>query len=694
MPINFPHGSRGEGPEAVAGGEHPPAGRAHETHEPAVESVVRALARDAGAEDAHALIRRRIEARPAQSNPVLVPRTAQIEARSEAGPPPPRQGVLREVRRLLKGVRRSPHGRPLFLLAAGLVMVIIGNMVGQIYLNTWHGAFFDALENKQLAAFGYQLVVFVEIVAALLALVVAQTWLQEMMKVRLRAWITHRLLDSWLVPGRAYRLGMASELGTNPDQRIQEDSRQVTELSTELGVGLLQSSLLLISFMGILWALSSQVVFEIAGRSVAIPGYMVWCAIAYALLGSFLTWRVGFPLIDLNSQRYAREAEFRFALVRVSESAESVALYGGEADERRILDGAAGTVLAAMRRLSGALSRLTWITSGYGWLMIVIPILVAAPGYFSGGLTLGGLMMVVGAFNQVSSSLRWFVDNFPRIADWRASLGRVASFQDALDHVDTVENESQCIRLADHPRGGLAFEDVGILLHDGHVVIEEANAEIRPGERVLIVGESGSGKSTLFRAIAGLWPWGHGLILLPPRNTMQFMPQRPYLPLGTLRSAVTYPAGPDEFSTEAVTGVLERVGLGRFVAMLDHEERWDKSMSLGQQQRLAFARLLLHRPLWVFLDEATSALDEDSQQVVMSIFDRELPDAAVISIGHRPGLEDFHSRTLQLVPSPSGARLRRKAAHLYGHTTDRLLTRLFRSRWLGRGLPRRTGPPL
>lgn len=561
---------------------------------------------------------------------------------------------------LLRTLWQSGYRVRIVLLAAGIAAVLVGNMVGQIRLNQWHGAFFDALEQHDLAAFGAQLLMFLAIVGGLLALVVGQTWMQEMLKVRLREWMTHHLLDEWLVAGRAYRLGLAGQIGVNPDQRIEEDTRKLTELSTTLGVGLLQAAMLLVTFISILWVLSDNVVFVIDGSSFGIPGYMVWCAILYALIGSLLTWRVGFPLIALNAKRYAREADLRFALVRVSESAESIALFGGEPDERRQLEGNLDRVVASMRQLSGALARLTWITSGYGWIAIMVPIVVASPGYFNGGLTLGGMMMVVGAFNQVQASLRWFVDHFPEIADWRATLQRVSAFKAAVARLEQIDDSIDSIKLAQDPDGKLGFEDVSVLLSDGRVVIAEATVEIGPGERVLIVGESGAGKSTLFRAVAGLWRWGSGTIRLPEPDSMMFMPQRPYLPLGTLRAAIAYPNSPDAFDAAGVEAVVKRVGLAEFVEALDVEARLDKSLSLGQQQLIGFARLLLHRPAWVFLDEATSALDDVSQRRVMSIFDHELSGATVLSIGHRPGLEAFHKRTLHLVRTPDGAMLHQK----------------------------------
>jgi putative ATP-binding cassette transporter len=567
------------------------------------------------------------------------------------------KSVTAESRMLLRCLWRSSHRLRITIMVAGIAATLTANMVGQVCLNEWNGSFFDALQERKLAALGHQLLVFGAVIAALLVLVVAQTWMQSMLKVRLREWLTHHLLDNWLVPGRAYRLGLAGQLGVNPDQRIEEDTRKLTELSAGLGVGLFQATLILISFIGILWVLSSHLVFVVNGTSFTIPGYMVWCALAYALIGSLLTWRVGRPLIGMNAELYAREAALRFALVRVNESAESIALCGGERDERRQLNDNLNRVISTMRGLTDALSRLTWITSGYGWIAIIVPILVAAPGYFHGGLTIGGLMMVVGAFNQVQASLRWFVDQFPSIADWRATLRRVSAFKAALDKVDRIDAAVDTITLKRHPQGLLEFDGVSVLLSDGRVVISEATVEIKPGERALIVGESGAGKSTLFRALAGLWPWGGGTILLPDPKRMMFMPQRPYLPLGTMRAALTYPDPPNAFSTEEIDSAIKRVGLADLLPALDNTERLDKNLSLGQQQLIAFARLLLHRPAWIFLDEATSALDELSQRRVMSIFDRELHDATIVSIGHRPGLEQFHTRVLHLVRTPLGAKL-------------------------------------
>ena len=339
---------------------------------------------------------------------------------------------------MLRALAGSRYRGQLGLLALGVVVVICANAAGQIWLNRWLGAFYEAIEQRDMPGFITQLMVFAVIASALLVLVVSQTWLRAMMNVRLREWLTHDLLDQWLVRKRIYLLGFAGEIGVNPDQRIQQDAQHLTDLTTILAIGLVQSTLLLASFTGVLWLLSEQVVFDFGNGPVTIPGYMVWCALAYSLGGSLLAWHIGRPLVSLNAERYAREAELRIALVRINERADGIVLHAGEADERRLLDEPVGGVVNMMARLAGALARLTWITSGYGWLAMVVPIVVAAPGYFDGDISFGTLMVVVGAFNQVQSSLRWFVDNLPQIADWRATLLRVVAFRDALATVDTI----------------------------------------------------------------------------------------------------------------------------------------------------------------------------------------------------------------------------------------------------------------
>jgi vitamin B12/bleomycin/antimicrobial peptide transport system ATP-binding/permease protein len=590
-----------------------------------------------------------------------------MDAQKEAPPPQARaaprpglrsDGVVAQLMTLLRALASSQRRRQPALLALGLVVVICANAAGQIRLNIWQRDFYEAIEQRQLAEFTTQLMIFVGIAGVLLVLVVSQTWLQAMVNVRLREWLTHDLLDQWLVRKRVYMLGFAGEIGVNPDQRIQQDAQHLTELTTVLAIGLLQSSLLLVSFTGVLWVLSGQVMFDFGNGPVAIPGYMVWCALAYSLGGSLLAWHVGRPLIPLNAERYAREADLRIALVRISEHGDGIALHDGEADERRLLNEPVDGVVTMMTRLAGGLARLTWITSGYGWLAMVVPIAVAAPGYFSGHMSFGTLMMVAGAFNQVQSSLRWFVDNLPQIADWRATLLRVVAFRDALMTVDMIGAETGRVEVVESVSDKLELEDLQLALPEVCVTLDQSQVEIGAGERVQILGDAASGKSTLFRALAGMWPWGTGTLRLPPRGAMTFMPQRPYLPLGTLRAAVCYPAEPGRFDETAVVAALERVDLDHLVPALDHTERWDRQLPLDEQQRLAFARLLLHAPRWVVADDALSALSENHRRRVLSFCDQELVGVTLIRLGRDSVLDGFWSQTLHTIERPGGPQLR------------------------------------
>ena len=558
---------------------------------------------------------------------------------------------------LARAIIASPQRFVLCSLPTGTILVISAIAVGQVRLNTWQGGLHDTLQQHEFQAFIAELITFSGIAGALLALVVAQTWLTEMFKVKLRGWLTRDLLDEWLHSKRAYLFGFAGEIGNNPDQRIHEDARHLAELSADLGGGLVQASLLLISFVGVLWGLSAPVVFDVEGKAFSIPGYMVWCAFAYAGLGSWLTWGVGRPLIKLNADRYAREADFRFALVRVAEHAESVALYQGEADERASLDATLATVLSVSRKLATGVSNLTWVTSGYGWLAIVAPFLMASPGYFSGRLSLGALMMVVGGFNQVQNSLRWFVDNFARIADWRATLFRVVAMRDALRSIERLNAGEGRIALRDHPEGKLALESVEIYLpgpHKDAANLEETGVEIGASEHVLLMGEAASGKSIYFLALAGLWPWGAGTIRLPPRDTMMFLPQHPYLPLGSLRSAISYPAAVGRFADDAIRVALVQVGLGRLAGELDQEARWARDLSLDEQRALGFARVLLHAPKWVFIDDALSALDASVRKALLLTFQQQLPGATLLSTG-RDNPDGMYDRIVHLRRRPRGS---------------------------------------
>jgi len=535
---------------------------------------------------------------------------------------------------LWRSLRASAARRRIVWTASGILFTIGANAIGQIRLNAWQGDFYDALEGRKLDEFLHQSLVFVGIVAVLLTLVVSQTWLTETLKLRLRDWLTGDLLDRWLAPGRAYRLRLSGEIGRNPDQRLHADAQHLTQLTAGLGIGLVQSSLLLVSFVGVLWTLSANVTFHLGDRSFGIPGYMVWCALGYSLAGSLLAWAVGRPLVRIDETLYASEADLRYGLVHVSESSEGVALYRGEADERARLGLRLATVIDVMRQRAWGLAQLTWVTSGYGWLAIVVPVLVAAPGYFMGDISFGTLMMVVGAFNQVQSSLRWFVDNVATIADWRATLLRVMALRDALETIDETGSDGDGrprIRFTRNDRPVLELVGLSVALREDDVRIAEGDLRLERGERLLVLGGPEVGKSTLFRAIAGVWPWGEGEIRLPEPDGMLFLPNKPYLPPGPLRAALAYPAPADSIEDARARGALESVGLGHRAEDLDEKERWESELGLDEQQRIAFARALLLRPAWLFLDDAGSALGSRQRRALIETLTRDRPDMSIIA---------------------------------------------------------------
>lgn len=579
-----------------------------------------------------------------------LPNAARIAA-SKKGKSP--QTVFRQARALLRVIRDSKQRRWILGLAVGIVGVIMLTTLAQLRLNRWQGSFYDALNRLDVPEFIHQLYVFAAIVVALVICAVSQAWCQEMLKVRLREGLTRHLLGQWLLPKQAYRLALQGDIGVNPDQRVQEDARHLCELTASLGIGLFQASILLVSFVGVLWGLSDQVSFRVHGQPMVIPGYMVWCAIIYALGGTIAAFLIGRPLVRLNVEHYAREAELRYSLVRIGESAEGIALYGGEHVERRIIEQTLTRVLEVMKRLATGLARLTWVTSSYGYIALVFPIVVASPGYFAGTLSLGQLMMVVGAFNQVQQALRWWVDNFPIIADWRATLQRVMSLEAALRALGEIDSETSRITAIEDPEGRLGFEDLRIQLPDGEAVFAETMVEIVHGEHVQIIGETGAGKVMLFRALAGLWPAGSGILRLPQGEAIAFLPHHPYLPPGTLREVVTYPEPAGTYEDAAVRAALERIGLGHLAPNLDRIERWNRDLPLAEQQSLSFARILLRRPRWVILEQVLDGFDSDGQQRLLGIFTDTLPETSVISIDPVPSKDPFFTRTLHLMRVPA-----------------------------------------
>src|SRR5271156_214471 len=458
----------------------------------------------------------------------------------------------------------SPVGKTLMLLVAVIILVVAATAYGQIRLNGWNKPFYDALSRRDLRDFLYQLGVFFLIAGFLLALNVAQRWLVETLELKLREGLVLSLLQDWMLPRRAFWLANAGTMGVNPDQRIHEDARKLCELSDDLGVGLLQASILFFTFAGVLWGLSNDFIFRFGDRDYAIPGFMVWTAVAYASAGSLLSYLVGRGLIGRNAERYAREADLRFSLVRVNEHVDDISLAEGEGDEKRRIALHLRNVLAATRRIVMGHANLTWVTAGFGWVTIVAPILAAAPLYFSGKVSFGGLMMAAGAFSQAQSSLRWFIDNFSSIADWRATLQRVASFRHALLATHEPSGFESRIVYSEGESGAISIDDLEIVSTANCDRLKETRVVVRSGERVLILGAPGTGKTQLFRALAGLWPWGSGHIARPPGEQIFYLPRgTPYLPRGTLREVLAYPLKPESFSATAYTRALYRLRVER-----------------------------------------------------------------------------------------------------------------------------------
>jgi vitamin B12/bleomycin/antimicrobial peptide transport system ATP-binding/permease protein len=571
-------------------------------------------------------------------------------------------GLVPELRMMFRALWASPVRNALLLLGVAVLVVVTATAYGQVRLNSWNRPFYNALAHRELGEFVVQLGVFAVIAGVLLVLNVAQRWLGEMLKLKLREGLLDDLIGDWMQSRRAFRLAHAGAIGVNPDQRMHEDARHLTELSSDLIIGLVQASLLLAAFVGVLWNISSSFTARIAGQMFALPGYMVWAAVLYAGSASLLTYWAGRGLIGRNAERYAREAELRFSLVRINEHIDAIALESGEADEARHLEQDVGRVLAATRLIVTGLTNLTWITSGYGWFTLVAPIIAAAPLYFSGNLSFGGLMMAAGAFNQVQSSLRWFVDNFSTIADWRATLLRVATFRRAVLATDVLHRVETQIELVEGADDKLRLDRLEISSQAGCTKLEEKKVEIKQGERVLVLGQQGAGKTLLFRALAGLWPWGAGRIVRPKNATISYVPRTPYIPPGTLREVLAYPSEVDSLEASAFARTLARLGLDRLTPMLDEVRRWDETLSGDEQQAVALARIVLHAPAWVVFDDVLASLDTHRLERVIDVLSHELGRAGIIHVGTTRTHDEFFSQVLHLSQDPAARRLARGPA--------------------------------
>lgn len=538
----------------------------------------------------------------------------------------------------------------------GLLLVVVVLNLFIVYINVllskWYNLFYNSLQDKDFAAFGSLLLRFSWLAGLFIVAAVYQVYLNQMLQIRWRRWLTDRYLGAWLADGAYYRMQLTSGETDNPDQRIADDLRLFVTGALTLSIGGLRAVVTLVSFLAILWGLSGSVTLPI-GAGVTVPGYMVWAALLYAIAGTWLTNLIGRPLVRLNFTQQRFEADFRFSLVRFRENTEGVALYGGEADEMRSFRDRFSSVVRNWWDIMRRQKRLTWFTAGYGQAAVIFPILVAAPRYFRGEIPLGALMQTSQAFGQVQDALSFIVTSYTDIAEWRAVVLRLLGFERALARV----RAEAAVEGVHHGTGGadsLSLDRVNLTLPGGRPLMEDVSFDIRPGDTALISGPSGAGKSTLFRAIAGIWPFGRGDVRLPRDARVLFLPQKPYLPIGTLREVVSYPTPLTGVSDAALRQALEAVGLPELAGRLDETTHWALALSPGEQQRIAFARALVQKPEWLFLDEATSALDEETEARLYALLRDRLPATTVVSVGHRSTLRAFHARRLVVTPNGTG----------------------------------------
>jgi putative ATP-binding cassette transporter len=534
----------------------------------------------------------------------------------------------------------SERGRGLALLATvvGLTLMVVWL---EVQFNSWNNDFYNTIQDKDQAEFFRQLGKFTLLAFIWIVTGVYRTYFQQMLLIEWRTWLNERYLGDWLAERAYYRLQLLDKGTDNPDQRVAEDLRLFVDATLSLSLGLLSAVVTLVSFVAILWALSGAL--ELWGFT--IPGYMVWFALGYAVAGTWLAHVIGRPLIGLEFGQQRYEADYRFSLVRLRENAEGVALYRGEQEELANFRARFASVIGNWWAIMKKQKQLGWFTSFYGQLAIIFPFVVAAPRFFSGQIALGGLMQTASAFGQVQGALSWFINAYTQFAAWKATVDRLAGFSEALDRM-----REEAARLDGERAEGagpdLQARDLALALPQGKVLLAPTSLALERGEAVLVSGPSGAGKSTLFRALAGIWPYWHGRILLPKGARLLFLPQKPYLPIGALKHAVCYPADAAARSDAEVAEALRAVGLEHFAQALARAENWAQLLSGGEQQRLAFARALLNKPDWLFLDEATAALPDDAQAALYGLLRERLPATTVVSIGHRASLAPFHTRRL------------------------------------------------
>ncbi|MFL5106122.1 MAG: ABC transporter ATP-binding protein/permease [Xanthobacteraceae bacterium] len=569
-----------------------------------------------------------------------------------------RRYLLKQFWQVASQFWRGKAKRIAWFLTGSLLVTIAVQLVIQYQLTVWNRTIFDALENKNGDVVLFQAIIFPVIAVASVLSWVVLVYLRMTMQRRWRRWLASHLTDRWLNEGRYYQLNLVKGDHQNPEYRMAEDLRLATDSPVEFVVGIVSATLSALTFIVVLWTIGGSLTIPIGGANVTIPAFLVLGAIVYAIIASGSMVLIARRFVPVAEAKNQAEAEYRYLLTRVRENGESIALIGGEPEERAGVDDALEKVLRRWRDVCFQTMRTTVVYQGSGILAPVVPVILCAPKFLDGSMSLGQIMQAASAFVIVQQAFSWLVDNYPKFADWTASARRVASLIVSLDHLDRAEKSG--VGLIEHGEcDGVALRltDLSVTLDDGTVVVNEAEVCIPPGEKVLVVGESGTGKSSLVRAIAGLWPWGGGRLEIQSDARLFLLPQRAYIPLGTLRRAVTYPDGIDEVPEKDVAEAMEQVGLGHLIDLLDEEKSWDQTLSGGEKQRVAFARLLVHKPDILVMDEATSALDPPSQEYLMKLIERRLPNTTIISVGHRPELEAFHERKLVLEARQEGAKL-------------------------------------
>ncbi|RRN70176.1 ABC transporter ATP-binding protein/permease [Agrobacterium deltaense] len=542
----------------------------------------------------------------------------------------------------------------------GLLAMIGVNVGFQYGINVWNRGIFDAIEKRDASTVYFLASIFPPLVLGSVFIVTSQVYVRMRIQRRWRSWLTKVLVSRWIANGRYYQLNLIDGDHQNPEARLSEDMRIATEAPVDFVAGVIAAFVSASTFIVVLWTIGGALTLPIGGLSVTIPGFLVIAAVIYALITSSSIALIGRNFVRVSEVKNQLEAEFRYTLTRVRENGESIALLGGEEEERSDLDRRFRNVRHQWKQMAQQYMRTTVVSHGSMLIAPVVPLLLCAPKFLDGSMSLGQVMQAASAFTIVQSAFGWLVDNYPRLADWNACARRVASLMMSLDGLERAEQSDKLGRIVRGETEGetmLSLKDVSVSLGDGTAVVKETDVEIGRGERVLVAGESGSGKSTLVRAIAGLWPWGGGSVSFRAGSRLFMLPQRPYVPSGTLRRAVCYPQAAESWTFEEIGEALDKVGLGHLKDKVEEEAPWDQTLSGGEKQRLTFARLLLNDPDIIVMDEATAALDEKSQDRMMQTVIDELPDATIISVAHRAELEAFHSRKITLERRDGGAKL-------------------------------------